>query len=42
MPPRLLLLRNLGNRFYIEQPVTQTTNYPGAPRTLSATLSMEF
>ncbi len=37
-----LMLRNVANRFYIEQPVTQTTNYPGAPRTLSATLSMEF
>ncbi|PPU44832.1 TonB-dependent siderophore receptor [Xanthomonas arboricola] len=37
-----LMLRNVANRFYIEQPVTQTTNYPGAPRTLSATLSMDF
>ncbi len=37
-----LRLRNIGNRFYIEQPVTRTTNYAGAPRMLSATFSVDF
>ncbi|MFC7520123.1 TonB-dependent receptor domain-containing protein [Xanthomonas populi] len=37
-----LMLRNVANHFYIEQPVTQTTNYPGALRSLSATLSVDF
>lgn len=37
-----VLVRNVTNRFYIEQPVALTTNYPGAPRTVSATLAIEL
>ena len=37
-----VIVRNLTDRFYIEQPVARTTNYPGAPRTLSMTLGVEI
>ncbi|MFT4247996.1 MAG: TonB-dependent siderophore receptor [Pseudomonas sp.] len=37
-----LMVRNLADRFYIEQPVARTTNYPGAPRTFSLTFGAEF
>lgn len=37
-----VIVRNLTDRFYIEQPVALTTNYPGAPRTISGSLSVEF
>lgn len=35
-----VMVRNVTDRFYIEQPVALTTNYPGAPRTVSVTLGV--
>ncbi len=37
-----VVVRNVTDRFYVEQPVALTTNYPGSPRTVSATLSVEW
>jgi len=37
-----VIVRNITNRIYIEQPLALTTNYPGAPRTVSATLAIEL
>ena len=37
-----LIVRNVADTFYIEQPVARTTNYPGAPRTVSIRLGVEI
>ncbi|PTQ64963.1 iron complex outermembrane receptor protein [Sphingomonas sp. PP-CE-3G-477] len=37
-----LIVRNVADTFYIEQPVARTTNYPGAPRTVSVRLAVEI
>ena len=37
-----LMVRNVADTFYIEQPVARTTNYPGAPRSVSLSLTADF